>query len=295
MADTDSSQIYESREAIDRIYRSFRGDVLTTDSPNSLPGTRRPIEDVLSRLAELIQNSLPGETLTLPASFVTAISTQFPSATGTVSPNTLYEFGVTTSYFRISASGTLTLGGSASVWDDLRFPATASKLGGSKDPGFSLFKFNGTGSQGVFTYWFDESTEEEVYLIAQMPHGWKLGSLVYPHVHWTPASNGTGTVSWGLEYTWGSINSLFSPTSINYANATTVGFANISGSIHYMTELPALTGTSQGLSSMLAMRLFRNATGGGGSGDSYPHDAGLLEFDIHYEIDAFGSNERNTK
>ena len=276
MADSDVAQRYDVREALDRIYRLLRGDILSNDAPDSLSGTRRSTNEIASRLAELMQNSLPGETFTLPLGHN-------------------YRFGQGDNYLNISSSGTLSLHGNATVWDDLRFSAVSSKLGGSKDPGFAVFKTNASGSQGVFTYWFDDDAEEEIYLIAQMPHAWKAGSLISPHVHWTPAANGTGTVSWGLEYSWANVNSVFPSTSTIYGNQVLGSHVNISGSVHYLTELSAITGTSKTLSSMIVMRLFRNATGAGSSGDSYANDAGLLEFDIHYEMDGLGSESEYTK
>jgi len=46
------------------------------------------------------------------------------------------------------------------------------------------------------------------------------------------------------------------------------------------------------LSSMILWRISR--IGGSGS-DTYPSDARLLEFDIHYQIDSLGSNEEYIK
>lgn len=261
-------QKYNSREAIDRIYRVLRGDVLS-DVPNTLTGEIKSTDEVLSRLAELLQNSLPGEQFTIPHT----------------------KIGSSDDYVEISASGTISFNGYATVWDDLRFPIETTKLSGVRDPDYALFKYNGTGSTGVFIYWFSPTSEEEVFVSAQMPHSWKMGSVIHPHVHWTPAANGTGTVSWGLEYTWANIDGVFGGTNFAYGNTPSNGFVNISGSVHYLTPISGITGTSYDLSSMLLMRLFRNATGGGGSGDSYPSDAGLLEFDLHYEMDSFGSNE----
>lgn len=46
------------------------------------------------------------------------------------------------------------------------------------------------------------------------------------------------------------------------------------------------------LSSIILWRISR--IGGSGS-DTYPQDARLLEFDIHYQIDSLGSNEEYEK
>lgn len=186
---------------------------------------------------------------------------------------------------------------SDTYWDDLRVPITATKLGGTKDPDFSLFKNNGAASQGVFIYWFDDTTEEEVYFAAQIPHGYKYGTDLHPHVHWAPDSNGGAgeVVNWGLEYSIAEIGSGFGNTTIIYANAHTPADASLVASQHYVSEFSSISGTAiDSVSAMIAFRLFRDATGGGGT-DDYSHDAGVLEFDLHYQIDAPGSNNEYTK
>lgn len=60
------------------------------------------------------------------------------------------------------------LHGDARVWDDLRIPISATKLGGSKDPTFSQVLNDGAGSQGVFAYVFSASQEKELYFVAGM-------------------------------------------------------------------------------------------------------------------------------
>ena len=81
--------------------------------------------------------------------------------------------------------------------------------GGVNDPNLVQVKDNGSGSTGVYTYQFDNNTEEELFFAAQIPHAWKEGSNIYPHVHWYPTNTDTGNVIWGLEYTWANVNGTF--------------------------------------------------------------------------------------
>jgi len=196
-------------------------------------------------------------------------------------------------YTEIEPDGTVKFVGEATVWDDLRVPVTSTKLQGSKDPDFAVAYDNAGGtSQGVFTYFFDKATEEEVYFSAQLPHGYKEGTDIIAHVHWYPVANGVSgrTVSWGLEYLWTNTGGVNGNTVIVYANDTTSEDAVLLANKHYLTNFAALSGTGKEISSMLLCRIFRDATGAGLT-DNYDNDVGLIEIDFHYEIDTAGSRE----
>ena len=165
-------------------------------------------------------------------------------------------------------------------------------------PDFAQFKDNGSGSTGVFLYWFDKTTEQSAHFLAQLPHKYKQGSDITCHVHWTPAATagGAGTdVCWGLEYTWSNIDEMFGNTTIIYGDEQLNGPGEtITADKHYKTVLGTITGTGKEISSMLDCRIFRDATGNGGT-DDYDDDAGLLEIDFHYEKDAPGSQQEYVK
>jgi len=177
-------------------------------------------------------------------------------------------------------------------WDDLRVPMTATKLGGTKDPGFAVYKTNGAGSQGVFTYWFDKAAEEELYFSCQLPHSWD-GTAISPHIHWIPKTTDASavqTVRWGIEYCWADINAVFGDTSIIYGLSANTLVADT----HMITDFADITPTADqnGISSMLLCRVFRDATSGS---DSYDYDAGLLEVDFHFRKDTAGSLQEYIK
>jgi hypothetical protein len=199
----------------------------------------------------------------------------------------------------IDADGHLTLAGDATVWEDLRYPASSIGLRGNTDPDWVQLADDGSRSTGVYVLGFDDTTEEEVYCAVQLPHEWKEGSNIYAHVHWTPPS-GTASltkgVRWGLEYTWANIGvvdgsgtpATFGNTSIIYVTDSDTFTADE----HRMINFAAIDATGKTFSSMLICRLFRDAAS---SSDDYADDALLLEFDIHYEIDSLGSNTRSSK
>ena len=59
-------QKYSIEESLERILRVLTGKVPSNDTPNGLAGEVRSWNVSLSQLAELMQESLPGEVFTLP-------------------------------------------------------------------------------------------------------------------------------------------------------------------------------------------------------------------------------------
>lgn len=178
------------------------------------------------------------------------------------------------------------------VWDDLRVPVLSTKLGGTKDPDFAKIFDDGSGSQGVFSYLFSATTEEELYFMVQLPHGWKYETDLHPHIHWAPTVNGSAgqKVSWGLEYIVGEINSVFGDTTIIYGDTPIGEPSSLVANTHYLTEFPVISMSGiTSVSTMLLCRIFRDATGAGGA-DDYANDVALLEIDFHYQSDRIGSN-----
>lgn len=178
---------------------------------------------------------------------------------------------------------------SETVWEDLRFPITAVKLGGVNDPDFVQFTDNGESSTGVFTLAFDKAAEEEVFFIVQLQHSYKLGTNLRPHIHWGPSVIDTGNCVWGLEYTIANINDTFGNTNI--INATQAGSGIVKK--HQIVSFPEISGRDiDSVSSMLLCRLFRDATN---ELDTFNGDAYLFEVDLHYQIDTLGSRQEIKK
>lgn len=118
------------------------------------------------------------------------------------------------SNFIVEADGTLRMENGATTWDDIMVYPDATRKGGSYQPTWTKFGSNGA-SQGVFLWLFDASTEQELYFTVQIPHGYKVGSTLQPHVHWTTtAGTPSGSnVVWGLEYTIMKIGGRFNTTT----------------------------------------------------------------------------------
>jgi hypothetical protein len=173
-------------------------------------------------------------------------------------------------------------------WDDLRVPITTTRLGGSKDPTFSKVFDDGAGSQGVFTYTFSQSQEQEAYFTVQLPHTYKEGTDLHPHIHWFPTNTNAGSVVWGLEYTIASISATIGNTTIINCVDPADGTANK----HQICNFPTINGSGLGISDHIICRLFRDASA---ITDDYTTEAGVLEFDFHHEVNTLGSREEYVK
>lgn len=193
----------------------------------------------------------------------------------------------------IKENGTILYEGDATVFDDITIPVTSSKSDGSKQPAFDFIRDNGMGSHGIFTYWFDGETEEELFFTVQLPHKWKEGSDIFPHVHWIPPRNMDSTkVRWGLEYVWTNIGDTLTTTDILTNDTPIPSIKNPVAFQHTITELGVVSGKNKTISSMLVCRVFRDAES---DEDTFDDEVGLLQIDFHYEIDSDGSNEEYIK
>jgi hypothetical protein len=173
------------------------------------------------------------------------------------------------------------------VWDDLQTSPYNGKLVPSKEPGLVEFP-NGS---STFAYGFDPSADKCIFFSIQMPHGYKEGTNIIPHVHWAPMDGSdTGTVVWQLDYSWSNTSEIFPGSVQIYKKAT----ANTNAHYQQMTSFDAINGSGKTISSIITMTLCRDADGTNDT-DSFAHDAALLSFDVHYRLDTLGSRQELSK
>ena len=197
----------------------------------------------------------------------------------------------------IEADGTFRLDNTATVWNDLMVFPDATTKGGSNPPewGTAFMRNAGGTSMGVYLWMFAPNQEEELHFTVQIPHDYKEGTALYPHVHWTTA---TGTPSgsnvvWGLEYTLIAVGGSFPSTVTLTTNTLVPECGTPSGTAqHLISPFTPVSGTGLGISSILVCRLYREV---GNASDTFPNAVGLLGFDLHYEQDTQGSRDQWTK
>ena len=187
------------------------------------------------------------------------------------------RIGTGANYVEIAADGSITLHGTATSYDDLRFPATAINPAGA--PSAMTFDTVNIGFSAA------NGQTQVIAIIAQMPHEWKAGSTIEPHVHWQPTSTNTGSVLWRMEYKWTNIEDT-EPGAYTVLNA--LDPADGITFKHQYASFGGISGAGKTASSILTILISRI---GGDATDTYTGAALLKEFDIHYEIDKLGELE----
>jgi len=184
-------------------------------------------------------------------------------------------------YSEFEADGTLLFTGDAIVWEDLRAPATViNPPGVEADPDWDATNIG---------WLFDAGGIEILYIIFQVPHSYKEGSDLYPHVHWQPTSTNGGNVLWRIDYKWTNMD------ATDAGSTTPVELlAPGDGTVlkHQLDSFAVLDGTGKTISSILTIKLSRM---GNDEDDTYTGDALLKEFDIHYQVDTVGSRAELVK
>ncbi len=185
----------------------------------------------------------------------------------------------------VEADGTIRMDSSATVWNDISVKldkgsnsASLQYLSGSSGPEIWYFRNN----SGI----------ESMSFTIQMPHGWKEGSTIYAELYWTPriTSLAGENIEWNFEYSWANksstIQAVTISTVINYGpfTANTLQEKGLTPS--------GISGLGKTISSLLICRIWRNS---GNPSDTYPSDAGVLSVDFDYELDTFGSREKEDK
>lgn len=204
-------------------------------------------------------------------------------------PDGSVNLGSALNYIKIDANGNLTLNGDATVFDDLTASITTIKTVGV---GVSL-------NDAEVSIDFSNSSNLLDYAVLsyQMPHSWKIGSVIYPHIHWEQANN--ITPNFLIQYRWQDQGNTKTTSWTNYP-ITTNAFAYTSGTINQISfKIAGLTPPlNAGLSDIIQFRVIRdnaNDSGAFSGIDTYPATVAITSVDIHTERDTLGSNSEYAK
>ena len=176
----------------------------------------------------------------------------------------------------------------AAYWDDSQVPALAI-VPGATAPGLISFATNDL----MKIYGFDGAARDEVaHFTVQLSHRYKEGTPIYPHIHWCrttdPGDTDRTNVVFKLVYSFQSINGGFTSGGTNSITNYVAG----TNWNHQISAFTPITNASANISAVLVGSITRVSTDGG---DTYDQDAGFLGFDIHHQVNGFGSDEITSK
>jgi hypothetical protein len=157
-------------------------------------------------------------------------------------------------------------------WDDLRVPLSQTKLGANLRPDFDF--------TNVGLLFPQNDPTEKAYFVAQMPHEWKVGTPIFPHVHWLQSAD--TAVGWKLDYKVLSLGQA-APANFTTISGNSGVAAYVDTPIAQITNLgTGIDMSTAGLSALILGKLYRddNLTTG---------DVLGFEIDFHFQLDAPGS------
>ena len=201
------------------------------------------------------------------------------TVTGAVNFRGVTKFGTAANYTQFDANGHQTMEGDATVFEDLVVPLTTAKLGSTNKPDFDYTSLG---------YVFDENdVTETLSFIVQLPHAWKEGSTIYPHLHCKKYATDPAFV---LTYAWFNVgDAVADPATVH--NIDTVLYGTDTGDHCIMTVSgnTGISGAGKTISSILVCKLHRVA-------NSTPNEDVLVyQLDFHYQKNSLGSNTEYTK
>lgn len=234
------------------------------------------------------------------------------------------QVGTEENRLSVESDGTLYLSGSATAWDDVLVTVNSIRVGGKQgtDPAvYSQYAYDATRGgeySGLFAYSFpyEANSWRDAFVTVQFPHTMKLNSRVYPHLHCRLDANDGSQVGNKLlleiEYIWTNVFETGKHVSAtNNTNIVTFNHTiteNCLNGDNWIIELPpdGIVKENSGISSLLEMRVSRIVKSAawdypvieGETGlvnDNFNGTLWLKSFDVHFEVDSFGSREEYVK
>lgn len=190
------------------------------------------------------------------------------------------HFGSTTNYVQVNNEGNISLVNGATQYDDLVFEMTPSR----RNPATTVPDWDNT----RIGFLFPQNDPTEIINIAvQMPHSWKQGSDIYPHVHVQQEANQQAVFK--LDYDWVNIGASITGTAWTTYSMTSYVTSYVAGATHNILHNSSpISGSGKTMSSLFKCKLYRDD-------NVYTGDMLASQFDIHIEKDSFGSNTEYTK
>lgn len=198
------------------------------------------------------------------------------------------KFGDQSNYSQFENDGTLVFKGNATVFDDCEPLGITVNTTGPNAPAFTAYS---GGNLKAYEF-VGVTTLKDFNCGFQMPHSYKVGSDVSPHLHlYIPDNVVGGVIKFSYEYTWTNISQT-GAVSVSTGSGTLTRISNAGIAHNEILSLGILNGTGKTISSMLMMRLFRDPTD---AADTFEASVWLKSIDLHFEKDTVGSRQILTK
>ena len=200
----------------------------------------------------------------------------------------------TPSFAGTTLTGALNLAGDQDItvagglgWRDL-VSEVIIKGTGAQDPTWGTFR------NGLSGYLFSATAINETQHRFHIDHDYAVGTALYPHVHWSPITTGTGVVRWGFEYSLAKghqqvSGSTFPATTTVYVEQT---ISTNSQYMHFVAEVStpnAISDVNLEVDSVILMRVFRDASH---VNDTYTGQAFAFMVDLHYQTARFATKNK---
>lgn len=160
--------------------------------------------------------------------------------------------------------------------DDLRVSPNGANPVGLPDAATLVINSGAGGDQLALQ--FADAAINVAATAYQMPHSWVSNTVVWPHIHFSPTTTGTGDVVFASRIAWANIGDPF-PASTITTNTYTI--STNSQWKHMLWEIPAggISGTGKWFSSVINWRFERLGTH---SNDTYTGAIDVYSVDLHY-------------
>jgi len=180
-------------------------------------------------------------------------------------------------------------------FDDLQYQMVGQKLTSPS----ARISYGANGDYLVFAKSCDWN-DDWLTVVIQMSHRWKLGTVIYPHLHWVQTA--AAMPNWLIGYRWNINGAATNAAAWTYIIHSANAYTWSSGSLNQITKFGSITPPEgAGLSDLVHIKIFRDVSNestlftGAEVDVNVQDNAAASSFDIHFEIDSAGSDTEYVK